>query len=234
MNNKGFTLIEVLAVVVILSLVMVLAGRGVLTAIENSKFKSEEIFVDKVASTIDDYLDYATLNGDIFVKSSSASEIVFDKCYAYIGEGDERKCKIDSSVSAVAYLMTKSDGSYITLKDLVDSDAKLINENDLVNPRTKEQCKNLDSTNIYLFKDSDYVYYYFVDLANSCGVREKTNDVEDYVNIISTLPDTFCSQSIEEGIESNRSILNNILGVDTTEKICGEEIAIGEEEILDE
>lgn len=229
MNNKGFTLIEVLAVVVILSLVMVLAVRGVLTAIENSKLKSEEVFVDKIASVIDDYLDYALLNGEDFVEDSSVSEIVFDKCYAYVNDGGE--CKTDSSVFATAYLMKKTGGNHITLQDLVDTN--LISENDLINPRTKERCRDLDSTEIYLFKDSDYVYYYFVDLANSCGVREKTDKVDDYINIINTLPDNFCSVSAKDGGESNRSKLNGILPDGAIEKICGAD-AIGEEVAFDE
>ena len=186
MDNKGFTLIEVLAVVVILSLLVLLVGRGVSGAIEASRLRSEDVFVDKIASLIDDYLDYVTLNSGSFIEDDSSDVIVFDKCYDYNGLGE---CRSDSSVSVKANLMKKDDGSSITLRDLVDTG--LISEDDLVNPRVNERCSNLDDTEIYLFKDSDYVYYYFVDLSDSCKVREEVRDNGKYVNIINTLPDNF-------------------------------------------
>ena len=221
MDNKGFTLIEVLAVVVILSLLVLLVGRGVSGAIEASRLRSEDVFVDKIASLIDDYLDYVTLNSGSFIEDDSSDVIVFDKCYDYNGLGE---CRSDSSVSVKANLMKKDDGSSITLRDLVDTG--LISEDDLVNPRVNERCSNLDDTEIYLFKDSDYVYYYFVDLSDSCKVREEVRDNGKYVNIINTLPDNFCSEStgsLDDGevfSRSNSEILVSILGMDNTLKIC--------------
>ena len=221
MDNKGFTLIEVLAVVVILSLLVLLVGRGVSGAIEASRLRSEDVFVDKIASLIDDYLDYVTLNSGSFIEDDSSDVIVFDKCYDYNGLGE---CRSDSSVSVKANLMKKDDGSSITLRDLVDTG--LISEDDLVNPRVNERCSNLDNTEIYLFKDSDYVYYYFVDLSDSCKVREEVRDNGEYVNIINTLPDNFCSEStgsLDDGevfSRSNSEILVSILGMDNALKIC--------------
>lgn len=61
MNNKGFTLVELLATIVILGLVMGIATYGVISAIDSSKKKSEEVFVSKFTSAIDSYL---ALNGD--------------------------------------------------------------------------------------------------------------------------------------------------------------------------
>ena len=61
MNNKGFTLVELLATIVILGIVMGIATYGVISAIDSSKKKSEEIFVSKFASAIESYL---ALNGD--------------------------------------------------------------------------------------------------------------------------------------------------------------------------
>ena len=60
MNNKGFTLVELLATVVLVALVMGIASYGVINAINNSKKKSEDIFVKKFVQAIDSYL---ALNG---------------------------------------------------------------------------------------------------------------------------------------------------------------------------
>lgn len=212
MNNKGFTLVEVLAVVVILTLVIFLTSRSVLKAIENSKLKSEELFVAKVGNFIEDYLDYVGLNSSSLVKDSAylSKPIVFEKCYDYDEIGD---CKSDSSITATAYLMENSDSSIITLKDLVKTG--LVSESDFLNPRTREKCQNLDSTRIYLFKDNDSVYYYFVDLNSSCGVRK-----EDNVNIISTIPKGFCTKIESSTEEESENRLELILGSGNSEIIC--------------
>ena len=47
MNNKGFTLVELLATIVILGVVMGIATYGVLSAINNSKLKSENCSLKK-------------------------------------------------------------------------------------------------------------------------------------------------------------------------------------------
>ncbi len=56
MNNKGFTLVELLATIVILGLVMGIASYGVISAINTSKDKSEAAFVKRLCGVIDSYL----------------------------------------------------------------------------------------------------------------------------------------------------------------------------------
>ena len=78
MNNKGFTLVELLATVVILGLVMGIATYGVISAIDSSKKKSEEVFVSKFVDAIESYL---ALKGDKLeekpVEDGSSSEQKF-------------------------------------------------------------------------------------------------------------------------------------------------------------
>ena len=78
MNNKGFTLVELLATIVILGIVMGIATYGVISAIDSSKKKSEEVFVSKFASAIESYL---ALKGDKLgvkeVEDGSSSEQKF-------------------------------------------------------------------------------------------------------------------------------------------------------------
>ena len=75
MGNKGFTLIEMLAVVLILSIIMGIATNGVISYINTSKIKSEKIFVDKIANYIDSYI---VLYGSSM--NTIGNEYTFKKC----------------------------------------------------------------------------------------------------------------------------------------------------------
>ena len=61
MNRKGFTLIELIAVIVVLGIILVIAAPSISSVYKNSRIKSEEIFVDKLSDTIDGYIK---LNSD--------------------------------------------------------------------------------------------------------------------------------------------------------------------------
>ena len=230
MNNKGFTMIELLAVIVVLSVIMGIATLGVTNTIKNSKLKSEEIFVEKINSLIDDYIDYVNLNEGGFHKNGEP--MAFEKCNVYTDtnkstDDDGGTCQ-KNPITVNAYLMKKKDGNDITLYDLVDT--KLISEDDFKNPNTKKKCENLEDTNIYIFKDDDAVYYYFVDLESSCGIKIRINEEDNtynYVNIINTLPDDL--------ISGHGSELVSILG-DKYEEILndGDDIVEEREDTEDE
>ena len=57
MGRKGFTLVELIATIVISSLVIGFATYGVIGIINNSKNKSEEIFVDKLEVAIEEFIE---------------------------------------------------------------------------------------------------------------------------------------------------------------------------------
>ena len=178
MNKKGFTLIELLATIVILALIMGIASYGVISTINTSKLKSEKVFVEKLANLIDDYLD---LNPPT---RSSGRTYTFNKCKVSSCSSFTES----NSYSVTATQVVKSDGSSIYLKDLVA--ANMVEESDLVNPKNKEQClsKNGPETEIKVYKDSDYVYHYYVDLSG-------TNcDISDENSIINTLPENLKSE----------------------------------------
>ena len=61
MNRKGFTLIEFIAVIVLLGMLLVFTSPYVITAYENSKLKSEELFTNNLSKITDDYIK---LNSD--------------------------------------------------------------------------------------------------------------------------------------------------------------------------
>lgn len=169
MNNKGFTLIELLATIAILGLVLGIAGISVANTINNSKTRSEKLFVEELSKSIDDYID---LKGSTWIKFGE--EVTFDKC-------KDKECK--NTYQVIGYQVKKSDGSSIYLKDLVDE--HLVDEAKIVNPRNKLKCLDGKNPEIKVFKDKDYVYYYYVDLSGnntSCKIEEN--------NIINTLPKT--------------------------------------------
>ena len=62
MNNKGFTLVELLATIVILGIVMGIASYGVISAINSSKDKSQDVFVGTFVKAIDSYLSMNASN----------------------------------------------------------------------------------------------------------------------------------------------------------------------------
>lgn len=173
MNNKGFTLIEMLAVVVILAIVGGIATVGVINTINTSKLKSEKIFVAKVSNLIDDYLDLYKPTQKV------GEEKNFQKCA-------NSNCSETKVVKAIQ--VQKSVDNPVYLSDLVNTG--IIDSSKLVNPKNKKPCLNGNDPEIKVYRDEEYVYYYYVDLSElntSC-------DISDENGIINTLPDDLLSE----------------------------------------
>ena len=172
MNNKGFTLMEILAAIVILGIVIGIGISGGGSAIENTKKKSEEIFVGKFKDAIIEYLE---LYGSTIDVMSGGSRV----------EG-YKKCKIsncDYNNEATYDVVTVVELKNLKVNDLFDK--KILTKSSVVNPRNKKECFNGKNPNIRVFRDNDYVYYFYVNLSGS-----NTNcEISDENAIISTLPD---------------------------------------------
>lgn len=180
MDNKGFTLIELLATVVVLGLVMGITAHSVLGVIEKSKDKSEKIFVDKLENSIDAYISDARTKNQLQI-DSNVNEISYTKCKLY---NDDGTCINDGSYKSTAYTMKS-----FPLSKISDN---LIQNKDIINPKNKTECK-LNNVNVYLYRDSDMVYYYYADLSNlECDVSEK-------YKIITNIPSELCKALIENG-----------------------------------
>ena len=185
MNNKGFTLVELLATIVILGIVMGIASYGVISAINNSKIKSEKLFVDKIGTAIEGYL---SIEGNRLVEIPDTTT-EFQKC-----RSDQEDNSANCRTSELKELST------IHLKDITEINnnsrlkIKTINESDLVNPKNKKNCVIGDNNpEIRVFKDSEYKYYYYLDLT------ENTSCEISYENaVISNLIKNACN-ALKEG-----------------------------------
>lgn len=187
LNNKGFTLVEMLAVIVILAIISGIATVGVISTINTSKNKSEKIFVDKLSNLIDDYLDLGLVNKKYKLVFENNSSYTFEKCSGY-GEYDENNECYEVSVSEGK----KTDGTKVNLKDLVTSG--VIKKEDLVNPKNKENCLAGNIPEIKVYRDNEFVYYYYIDLTGtntSCDISEENG-------IINTFPDNIPDLLLQE------------------------------------
>lgn len=170
MNNKGFTLVEMLAVVVILAVVGGIATTSVINTINTSKKSSEKVFVGKLSNLIDDYLD---LNKP--TKQVGSTPYKFQKC-------GNSECTSKREVEAIQ--LQKNSGK-IYLKDLVDKG--IITKDKLINPKNKKECLSGNGPEIKVYRDNDYVYYYYVNLSGNCDISSENG-------IINTLPDSLCTK----------------------------------------
>ena len=185
MNNKGFTLVEMLAVVVILGIILGIATTSVLSAIETSKEESEKVFVDKIETAVESYIN---LKGMGMVRKSGGSIYSFDKCKKFKDDkADSEECAEDATIGSSAFELEGFDLEEIT-KDFVDEDG-------MVNPRNKEKClKNSGNPVVRVFKDKDMVYYYYVDLSSlDCDIAPENQ-------IITNIPEKLCTSINTEGV----------------------------------
>lgn len=174
MNNKGFSLVELLAVVAIIGVVGGIATVGVMSTINTSKNKSEKIFIDKLSNLIDEYIAENRPNG------ITGNTYTFTKC---------KNADCSSTYEATATQVKKSGNNNIYLKDLVENGT--IEQEKLINPSNKKNC--LESGNgpeIKVYKDSDYVYYFYIDLSGT----NTTCEISSENGIINTLPDNLKSK----------------------------------------
>lgn len=139
MNRKGFTLVELLATLVILGIVLGIAYFAIIGVFSNAKEKSEDVFVETIRDAMDMYLT-----------SSEVKNLNFStKCSNTLNKS--------FGVRNVYKVST-------TFDNIIDSQYKPITQDDLVNPANKDvACANASNIAINIYRDEDYVYYYSVD-----------------------------------------------------------------------
>ena len=138
MNRKGFTLVELLATLIILGIVIGITVVGVNGGFRNAKDKTEEVFIKTLTNALDIYLD----SDDAKRLNYSTSPV----------------CTISKKLgTAEVYKAT------VNFKTVIDSEYAPLIEKDLVNPANLDvSCNASSSIPVDVYYDSDRVYYYRV------------------------------------------------------------------------
>ena len=133
-KKDGFTLVELLAVLVILGIVMTITIITVSNSYGNAKKKTENVFVKTIEDALSIYLD------------SDAKRLNYSETV-----GNIRK-------SHGTVKLYKAAGN-LTFQDVISSNYSPIDESDMVNPANEEAECHLDAA-LEVYRDDDYVYYY--------------------------------------------------------------------------
>lgn len=137
MNKKGFTLVELLATIVVMAIVVGIAIVSTNVNLNNAKDKTEEIFISTLEDTMKIYIDTDAKG----LNYSSDPVCTLNKTHG--------KVNVYKAISAVNF------------DTIINSNYHPITKKDLVNPNNQDVTCN-SSANISIYRDSDYVYYYKV------------------------------------------------------------------------
>ena len=144
MNRKGLTLIELLAVIVVLGLVLLISVPIISDAYTKSKIKSEEVFVDRLTQAIDSYVK---LNSDTMSFSCKSD----NKCVG-------RKTVNEKDTYNITYQM-----GTITINDIIKDG--ILTQKDFVNAgNNNKDVKCNNDAEVEVYKDSDFVYCYKMEI----------------------------------------------------------------------
>lgn len=137
MNNRGFTLVELLATLVILGIISGIVVVSLLFDFGETKKKTEEIFIGTIEDAMDMYL-----NSDAKGLNFSSSS-----------------CGTIAKTHGTVKVYKATD---IEIADVINSKYKPLTEKDLVNPANEDAICST-STSVTIYRDEDYVYYYKIE-----------------------------------------------------------------------
>lgn len=159
MNRKGFTMIELLAVIVVLGIVLVITFPNLTNVFKSGKLKSEEAFVNRLSQSIDSYV---TLN---------SSSIGFSPFLP-------KKQKI-KNYGGTDHDVNIYKGT-ITMNTIISSN--IITGKDYKNPGNENVECNANAE-IEIYRDSDYVYCHKIKKDSlGCITDEYKNTIDsDYI-----------------------------------------------------
>lgn len=163
MNNKGFTLTELLATIVVLAIVVGITLGIVNVNFGKTKKSTEEVFVGTIEDAMNMYLD------------SNAKELNFTMMCTN---------KLNKTHGAVNVYKVVTNFS-----NVINSDYHPLTQSDLVNPGNDDTaCSNASNIEINIYRDDDYVYYYKI---NKSEFGCLLNTSGEYSSVISDLPEGF-------------------------------------------
>lgn len=138
MNKKGFTLVELIATLVLLGIVAGITIVSVSGIFKTAKEKSEDVFVDTIRDSI-----------EMFMSSEDSKKLNFiDGLCPSINKSYKSGIKVYKSTVEMSKII--SNGS--------------LTQDNFVNPANEGQpCNSVDEINVNIYRDEDFVYYYSVD-----------------------------------------------------------------------
>ena len=157
MNRKGFTLVELLATIVVLAIVVGISVPSVTGIIRKSKEKSEMAFIETIKDAMDVYI------------SSSARTLNYNTCggntnYEYINIEFQDVIDIPYHPISIGSLMNPANNSFCTGKN------------------EKRSGKNIITTPITIYRNKiTYAYYYIINKKDFYSVDVLT-DGDDTLN----------------------------------------------------
>lgn len=123
-NKKGFTLVELLAVIVVLAIIMIIAIPAVLENMNNAKKGSLKVYAEKALGNAQSTYQADDLLGALPTSSTTTNDKKFlkDKCYCYsltgVGLTTTGSYKgyviitLDAATNAASYKVTLTDNSF--------------------------------------------------------------------------------------------------------------------------
>ena len=205
MNNKGFTLIELVATLVILGLVASLGLYSMNFNMNKAKEKTEEVFVDSLRDAIDVYLssEFKNLQYEYEKKDDGTKEK--KPCNGKLNKKHNDEVRVYEYFDEYKIL---DDGSIkkekVRFSDIINSSYNPLTESEFVNPANEDVTCDVDAE-ITIYRDEDFVYYYSIykrdldcllnhsDDAGNKKVKEEKSDGTKiyYDDFITNLPEGY-------------------------------------------
>ena len=165
LNHKGFTLVEVLAVIVIIGVLSGIAIPNVMTSINASKNSSEKILIDNIKTAAQSL--YEEVDNKTELKDTTNNNIVIKSC-KYVNSNDEEcdasqqnnvDCKYKRCIIENIQLQTLVDNGFLKASDVKDNG----NNNKLINSKTGEDIGECIITITKKVNIDDYSVSYKID-----------------------------------------------------------------------
>ncbi len=171
LNKKGFTLIELIAVIVIIALLFMFVVPNFSKYLEASRQKSEEIFYGEIENIINNYV------------SLYKSELELDTSVV-------KKISKEDSLLGTSYDVKVYRYKYLSIGNIYSSnisfsniiDKGILNEGEFVNPNGNIKYDK-DSSTFTVYRDSDYVYcfsYTLKENSEDTGFTKSTCSYDNY------------------------------------------------------
>lgn len=161
LNKKGFTLIELIAVIVIIALLFMFVVPNFSKYLEASRQKSEEIFYGEIENIINNYV------------SLYKSELELDTSVV-------KKISKEDSLLGTSYDVKVYRYKYLSFGNIIDKG--ILNEGEFVNPNGNIKYDK-DSSTFTVYRDSDYVYcfsYTLKENSEDTGFTKSTCSYDNY------------------------------------------------------